>query len=130
MFGQSQRQVFGQSEQQVYGQSERQSANGGKLKQECVTALSSVTSPVTSRFEINIVANICEILLPIFVTTSVEMFLAMCGCCNISVAWSGNAVAATMMKMARTMMKRMTMTMMQMRMSMMALTRFALPPPT
>ena len=42
----------------VFGQSESQSANGGKLKQECVTAASHVTSPVTSCFKINIVANI------------------------------------------------------------------------
>ena len=34
------------------------SANGGKLKLECVTAASHVTSPVTSCFKINIVANI------------------------------------------------------------------------
>lgn len=44
----------------VFGQSESQSANGGKLKLECVTAASHVTSPVTSCFKINIVANICD----------------------------------------------------------------------
>ena len=62
----------------MFGQSESQSANGGKLKQECVIALSSVTSPVTSHFEINIVANICEKLLPLFEIKLLLIFVNYC----------------------------------------------------